>query len=155
MPAPADLKPQTPGEAPAAPEQTATTTDSPSESAEQALAEQQDTAEQVAEREARAEMMTLVNGNADVLIKTLPRWTDAQLQQLRDLEIAAKNRSTVLSAIDAELKRNTPPVVPPAPAIQTDPAAPEIARGPVRTDTQPAPVLTDAGWVVPEPTPKA
>lgn len=149
MPAPADLKPQTPGEAPAAQEQTATTTDSPSESADQAQAEQQDTAEQVAEREARAEMMTLVNGNADVLIKTLPRWTDAQLQQLRDLEIAAKNRSTVLSAIDAELKRNTPPVVPPAPA------APEIARGPVRTDTQPAPVLTDSGWVVPEPTPKA
>ncbi|WP_427852901.1 hypothetical protein [Stenotrophomonas acidaminiphila] len=149
MPAPADLKPQTPGEAPAAPEQTAPTTDSQSESADQAPSEQQDTPEQVAERESRAEMMTLVNGNADVLIKTLPRWTDAQLLQLRDLEVIAKNRSTVLSAIDAELKRNTPPVTPPTPA------APEIARGPVRTDTQPAPVLTNAGWVVPEPTPKA
>lgn len=149
MPAPADLKPQTPGEAPAAPEQTAPTTDSQSESADQAPSEQQDTPEQVAEREARAEMMTLVNGNADVLIKTLPRWTDAQLLQLRDLEVIAKNRSTVLSAIDAELKRNTPPVTPPAPA------ALEISRGPVRTDTQPAPVLTDAGWVVPEPAPKA
>lgn len=149
MPAPADLKPQTPGESPAAPEQTAQTTDSQSESADQAPAEPQDTPEQITERETRAELTTLVNGNADALIKTLPRWTDAQLQQLRDLEVAAKNRFTVLSAIDAELKRNTPPVTPPAPA------APEIARGPVRTDTQPAPVLTDSGWVVPEPTPKA
>lgn len=148
MPAPADLKPQTPGESPAAeqPEQGATVQAEqptpPPAGAEQA------TPEQEAERLARGEMMTLINGNLPEFIASLPQWTPEQLQQLRELEALAKNRSTALNAIDAELAKRS------APAADVQ-AAPAVTAGPIRTDTQPTPKLTDAGWVVPEPVAKA
>ncbi|TDB26702.1 hypothetical protein ATCM_03000 [Stenotrophomonas sp. ATCM1_4] len=149
MPAPADLQPQTPGESPATPAIEQGAAQQPAEQSPPPAAESQPTHEQEAERLARGEMMTLINGNLPELIASLGKWTPDQLQQLRELEALAKNRSTALNAIDAELaKHNGQP-----PAAE-EAAAPAVS-GPVRTDTQPAPVLTDAGWVVPEPTPKA
>lgn len=40
-------------------------------------------------------------------------------------------------------------------AAPPEDAEPVAVDGPVRVDSQPAPVLTEAGWVVPEPLPKA
>ena len=152
MPAP-DLKPQVPGETPAASPTDDAQTNAPA--GDQAEAQTEPTAEQ---QQAQAEqppaeqqpeapqadpaLVQVVAGTAESIISTLKQWTDEQLQQLRTLEAAGKARTTVLAAIDAELKRNTPPVPPKAP-------------GPVRVDRQPTPVLTDAGWVVPEPIEKA
>lgn len=98
MPAPADLKPQTPGEAPI--------TEQGEQSSSAQAGDSQSTPEQEAERLARGEMMTLVNGNVSDLTASLGKWTPEQLQQLRELEALAKNRSTALAAIDAELAKN-------------------------------------------------
>lgn len=132
MPAP-DLKPRVPGEAPTA-ETTA------------ADAGAQDSASAADPKaELRAELEAIVSLNAPDVIGALPTMNRDELALLRELEAAGKGRVSVLGAVDEALSAG-------------EQASPEKAQtNSVRAtaaDTADRPVLTDAGWVVPEPKPK-
>lgn len=100
------------------------------------------------------------------VIAALPELSTDALRLAGDAEAAGENRESVLLAIADEIEaRNLGAItqldeqeqpgldpLPPLPPALTR-AAP--SDEPVRVDTQPRPVLTDAGWVVPEPLPNA
>lgn len=130
MPAP-ELQPQVPGEPTATDETTAT---GPSE----------------------AELTAVLDATVDEITSGLPALTDDELPVLLQLETAGKNRVTLLRAIEDEIQRRAEPEAEAAAAEQLQVAQKPIADdGVVRVTTQPSPVLTEAGWVVPEPELKA
>lgn len=125
MPAP-DLKPQVPGEP---------LTDAPVDP----------------QAEKRAELEAIAALNAPEVIEGLSTMSPEELRLLREIEAAGKGRVTVLGAIDAALE---PPTDPEPDDAGPGPDAP-ASDEPIRTAQQPTAKLTEAGWVVPEPTPKA
>lgn len=105
---------------------------------------------------------SLGNMPADELIAELGDLDTSTLQHLAVFERSAQDREDVLAAIEAELtaresegEQTTPPVAPPSP-----PAPAALLRTPAPGKSEPIhgthrPVLTDKGWLVPEPEPKA
>lgn len=138
MPAP-DLKPRVPGEAP-----TVETT------AADAGAQDSGTATDP-KAELRAELEAIVSLNAPDVIGALPTMNRDELALLRELEAAGKGRVSVLGAVDEALSAGDagPSAIPDA-----GEQVPTNAVVTPATGTEDRPVLTDAGWVVPEPKPK-
>lgn len=95
------------------------------------------------------------------VIAALPELSTDALRLAGDAEAAGENRESVLLAIADEIEARgivPPPVVDESTLPLTYDAAltrAAPADEPVRVDTQARPVLTDAGWVVPEPLPNA
>ncbi|HHC8921413.1 TPA: hypothetical protein ACN3MR_002881 [Stenotrophomonas maltophilia] len=129
MPAP-DLKPRVPGEAPTV------------ETAAADAGAQDSGAAADPKAELRAELEAIVSLNAPDVIGALPTMNRDELALLRELETAGKGRVSVLGAVDEALSAG-------------DQAAPKAPTNSAVTsaDTADRPVLTDAGWVVPEPKP--
>lgn len=140
MPAP-ELTPQVPGETPKA-DDAPTSAPNPEIAA---LLEQDDTS----------------------VIAELPNLATDVLGLVGDAEAAGQNRESVLLAVADEIEaRNLgalnklddqeQPGLPPLPPVADVVLTSSAPTGEVvRVDTQPRPVLTDAGWVVPEPLPNA
>lgn len=141
MPAP-ELNPQVPGESPKSDENATVTTEN-------------------------AELSALLAGDDTSVIAALPTLPTDALDMLGTIEASGENRESVLLAIADEIESRgivPPPSIDPLLAINsgepTMPPANVLTRAapstePVRVDTQPRPVLTDEGWVVPEPLPNA
>lgn len=141
MPAP-DLKPRVPGEslvaADTVADPTSTTTDS-NGGADEAL---------------RAELSAIASLNVPDVVDALPTMNRDELLLLHAIETDGKKRVSVLAAIDEALSATSNDN---ATENAGEPAdsegAADASAEPVRVDTQPRAVLTDAGWVVPEPKP--
>lgn len=128
MPAP-DLKPRVPGEAP-----TVETTAADAGAQDSGAAADP-------KADLRAELEAIVSLNAPDVIGALPTMNRDELALLRELEAAGKGRVSVLGAVDEAL------------STAGEQGQTNSVRSPA-TDTADRPVLTDAGWVVPEPKPK-
>lgn len=128
MPAPADIAPQTPGEAPTTPQEP-------------------------------TRLEVIAAGDLDSILAIVPELNIQELHDLQDLELAGEKRDGVLAAIADELDARALLIQPDPPAPPSEataaPSAVAPSDQPIRVDTQPFPVLTDNGWLVPEPMPGA
>lgn len=93
-------------------------------------------------------LTALASGNADQVAAALPGLASEDLEALAVIESEARNRVTVLRAISAELAtRNTAP----EPEAEADTAPIEAVTTPTTPTTFDRAILTEQGWVVPEP----
>lgn len=83
----------------------------------------------------------LAAANADQVTAALPDMDDAALEALAVIESETRNRVTVLRAISAELAARHPEDASEAEAPASTPLPAKFDRA----------VLTDKGWLVPEP----
>jgi len=92
-----------------------------------------------------AELTALAELTVDEITSGFEALNDAELAALHEIEKSkSQPRVTLLRAIEAEFDAR-------AAANPSTPPADAPVDLVVRTDRQPTPVLTDAGWVVPEP----
>lgn len=127
MPAPDKLVAKTPGETPATPQEP-------------------------------TRLETIAAGDEDSVLAIIPELNIQELHDLQELELAGTKRDAVLAAVADELDARallTPPEPPAPPSEAPAPvqtvAVTVSADQPMRTDTLSSPVLTEQGWLVPEP----
>lgn len=125
MPAPDNLVPKTPGETPATPQEP-------------------------------TRLEVIAAGDEDSILAIIPELNIQELHDLQELELAGTKRDSVLAAVADELDARAllAPPEPPAPPSEAPAPVQTVAvpaDQPVRTDTLSSPVLTEQGWLVPEP----
>jgi hypothetical protein len=142
MPAP-ELKPRVPGESIAPPD---TVTD--------AAAATTDAGVTAADEALRAELTAIASLNVPDVVDALPTMNHDELLLLHAIETDGKKRVSVLAAIDEALAAaGSDSATESASAPADSHGDADAVAEPVRVDTQPRAVLTEAGWVVPEPKP--